>query len=230
MVSPQKIKYNGIFSTDLSPLDIIIDVAFETDNGATSSYLNRSAVASESYDGRYKNTYRYKHDELFSPKFTMVKKDFSDFTQEEVRKILKYLTSTDKPALLEVYYDGASNIVDWAAVGGWINIETYKLANNRTVGIVATFEAVTPYAMSRSYSITKTISSAIDNKIIIEIDTDDNKPICPRITINHGYGATAHSIVNLPDNVTFNSIIDMVDYVENTVYYNAVENMYYYKS
>lgn len=183
MVSPQKIKYNNIFSDiGLGALDIILDVAFDSDNGAMSSYLNRSAVASESHDGRYKNTTRYKFDELFSPQFTIVKKDFSDFTQEEVRKVLKYLTITDKPALLEVYYDGASNVVDWACIGGFTSIEMYKIANSRTVGIVAQFEAITPFAMSDIYTITKTITSA-DNKITINIDTDDNKPVYPRVTI-----------------------------------------------
>ena len=93
MVSAQKIKYNGIFSdTGLGDLDIILDVSFDSDNGAMSTYLNRSAIAAESHDGRYKNTTRYKYDELFSPQFTIVKRDFSDFTQEELRRLLKYLT------------------------------------------------------------------------------------------------------------------------------------------
>lgn len=185
MVSPQKIRYNNIFSdTGLGVLDIIFDVAFDSDNGAMSSYLNRSAVASESHDGRYKNTHRYKFDELFSPQFTIVKKDFSDFTQEEIRQVLRYLTSTDKPALLEVYYDGASNIVDWAAIGGWTSIEMYKLANNRTVGIIAQFEAITPYAMSDIYTITKNVSNPEDNAIIINLETDDpQNAVYPRITI-----------------------------------------------
>ena len=184
MVSPQKIKYNGVFSDiGLGDLDIIFDVAFDSDNGTTSSYLNRSAIASESHDGRYKNTTKYKYDELFSPQFTIVKKDFSDFTQEQVRRVLKYLTSTDKPALLEVYYDGESNVVDWACIGGWISIETYKIANSRTIGIVAQFEAVTPFAFSDIYTVTKTISSSTDNKITINIDTDDNHPVYPRIII-----------------------------------------------
>lgn len=196
MVSPQKIKYNGIFSdTGLGTLDIILDVAFDSDNGAMSSYLNRSAVASESYDGRYKNTYSYKYDELFSPQFTIVKRDFSDFSQEEIRKVLKYLTSTDKPAMLEVYYDGASNIVDWACIGGFVSVEMYKIANNRTVGIVAQFEAITPFAMSDLYAVTKTITST-DNKIIINIDTDDNKPVYPRITVKQNGVAGDVKIIN----------------------------------
>jgi hypothetical protein len=185
MVSPQKIRYNNIFSdVGFGTLDVILDVAFDSDNGTMSSYLNRSAVASESHDGRYKNTTNYKFDELFSPQFTIVKRDFSDFTQEDVRKVLKYLTSTDRPALLEVYYDGESNIVDWACIGGFTSIEMYKIANNRTVGVVAKFEAITPFAMSDLYTVTKTITST-DNKITINIDTDDNKPVYPSVTIKN---------------------------------------------
>lgn len=179
MVSPQKIKYNDTEKTIhqiLTPMDVILDVSFDSDNGTMSSYLNRSAVASESHDGRYKNTYKYKYDELFSPRFTIVKKDFSDFTQDEVRKVLKYLTSTDKPALLEVYYED-NDVVSWACIGGWTSIETYKIANSRTVGIVAQFEAITPYAMSRLYE------KVTNNTIQIDIETDDNQPVYPCITI-----------------------------------------------
>ena len=237
MVSAQKIKYNGVFSDlGLGDLDIILDVAFDSDNGTMSTYLNRSAVASESYDGRYKNTYSYKYDELFSPQFTIVKKDFSDFTRDEVRKVLKYLTSTDKPALLEVYYDGDSNVVDWACIGGWTSIETYKIANSRTVGIVAQFEAITPYAMSGVYTYDNisstsddgTVTLKSDNKITIDIETDDNKPIYPCVTINHGYNDTPHTIVDITGTNPFSSILDMIDYAENTVYKN--ESRYYWKT
>ena len=236
MVSPQKIKFNGVFSNDgLGALDIILDVTFDSDNGAVSSYLNRSAVASESYDGRYKNTYGYKYDELFSPQFTIVKKDFSNFTQEEVRKVLKYLTSTDKPSLLEVYYDGASNIVDWACIGGWTSIETYKIANSRTVGIVARFEAITPYAFSDLHTVTQTVSSPTNNKITIEIETDDNKPIYPRVIINHGYNPDdssttpiPHTVVDITGTKPFTNVLDMIDYVEDTVYKN--NSTYYWKT
>lgn len=207
MVSPQKIRFNGVWSTaGLNPLEIIMDVAFDSDNGEMSSFLNRSAVASESYDGRYRRTTRYKHDELFTPKFTMVKKDFSDFTQDEVRQVLKYLTHTDKPALLEVYYED-TEAVDFAAIGGWTEISTYKFANNRTVGIVATFEAITPYAMSDIWSFTKPAGQASFE--LIAIDTDDNKPIYPRVTIKHASSSVKfinkHTILN--HSQTYSSII-----------------------
>ena len=181
MISPHRIKYRGVESTELNILDLIMCVAFDSDNGETNTFLNREAVVSETYDGRYKRVHRYRYSESFSPKFTFMKKDFGNFTIEEVRQVVKWLTSTDTTALLDVYYDD-SNVVSWSAIGGWTEINTYKLANNRTVGIVATFEAVTPYAMSDLYTVTKTIAST-DNKITINIDTDDNKPIYPRVTI-----------------------------------------------
>ena len=181
MVSPHKIKFNQISSEELNVIDLIMCVAFDSDNGETSTFLGREAVASESYDGRYKNVTRYKYNELFSPRFTFMKKNFGNFTMEEVRQVLKWLTSLDTASLLNVYYDD-SEVVSWSAVGGWTEINTYKLANNRTVGITAVFEAVTPYALSDLYTATKTIT-ATDNKLTINIDTDDNKPVYPRVTI-----------------------------------------------
>jgi hypothetical protein len=193
--------------------------ALDSDNGETNSFLNRSAVQSESHDGRYKPTVRYKYDEVFAPKFTFLKKDFSDFSMEEVRLLLKYLTSKDTTALLEVFYDD-SNAVSWAAIGGWTEINLQKLANNRTIGVTAVFSAVHPFALSDLYTVTKTISSATDNKITIEIDTDDNKAVCPRITIQE-----KGSVVNIPSGTVYNALSDMV---ENTVYFNGTT--YYWKT
>ena len=195
MISPHRIKYRGIESTELNMLDLIMCVAFESDNGEMSTYLNREAIVSETHDGRYKRVHSYKYNESFSPKFTFMKKGFGDFTTEEVRRILKWLTSTDKTALLDVYYDD-SNVVGWSVIGGWTEISTYKMANNRTVGIIATFESITPYAFSDLYTITKTINSAT-NKIVIEIDTDEpNQPVYPRITIKQKGAAGDVKITN----------------------------------
>jgi hypothetical protein len=224
MVSPHHIKYAGIASDELNMIDLIMCVALESDNGETNTYLNRSAIQSESYDGRYKPTARYKYDEVFAPKFTFMKKNFGNFSMDEVRLLLKYLTSKDTTAFLEVFYDD-SNVVSWAAIGGWTEINLQKLANNRTIGVTAVFSAITPYALSDLHTVTKAISSPTDNKIIIDIDTDDNKPVYPKITINHGYNGTPHTLVRIPNDVELSTTSDMI---ENTVYYN--DAAYYWKS
>ena len=193
MVSPHRIKYAGVSSDELNILDLIMCAAIDSDDGESNAYLNRSAVQSESHDGRYKPTVRYKYDEVFQPKFTFMKKDFSDFSMDETRLLLKYLTSKDTAALLEVYYDD-SNAIAWAAIGGWTEINLQKLANNRTIGVTAVFSAVHPFAFSELYE--AEISSKTDNKLTINIDTDDNQPIYPRIIIQQNGTAGDIKITN----------------------------------
>ena len=219
MISPHRIKYNHIFSNELNIPDLIMCVALDSDNGETPTFLKREAVASESHDGRYKRIHNFKYTETFAPKFTFMKQDFGDFTIDEVRIVLKWLTSKDTTALLETYYDD-SNVVSWASIGGWVEPQTHKLANNRTVAITAVWDSISPFAFSDLYTVTETISNATDNKIIINIDTDDNKPVYPRVAIQH-----KGSVVRIADGTILTRMSDMV---ENTVYYNGTT--YYWKT
>ena len=219
MVSPHRIKYNNIFSNELNIPDLIMCVAMDSDNGETPSFLNREAVFSESHDGRYKRIHSFKYTETFAPKFTFFKKDFSNFEMDEVRIVLKWLTSKDTTALLEAYYDD-SNVVTWASIGGFVEPQTYKLANNRTIAITAVWDSISPFAFSDLYTTTKVISSVADNKITINIDTDDNKPVYPRITITQ-----KGSVVRIPDGTVLTYLSDMV---ENTAYFNGTT--YYWKT
>lgn len=218
MVSPHRIKYNNIFSNELNIPDLIMCVAMDSDNGETPSFLNREAISSESHDGRYKRIHSFKYTETFAPKFTFFKSDFSNFEMDEVRIVLKWLTSKDTTALLETYYDD-SNVVSWASIGGFVEPQTYKLANNRTIAITAVWDSASPFAFSDLYTITKTPTET-DNKITIDIDTDDNKPVYPRITITQ-----KGSVVRIPSGTTLTYLSDMI---ENTAYFNGTT--YYWKT
>lgn len=224
MISANRIKYNGIFSNELNMPDMVTCVAMDSDNGETSTYLNREAVVSESYDGRYKRISNFKYTETFAPKFSFFKKGFGDFTMDEVRIVLKWLTSNDKTALLETYYDD-SDVVSWASIGGWTEIQMHKLANNRTIAITAVWDSISPFALSDLYTVTQIVTNSMNNKITINIDTDDNKPVYPRVTIDHGYGGAHHTVVRIADGTVLTATSDMV---ENTVYYNGAT--YYWKS
>ena len=231
MISPYRVEYATFSSLDF---DLICDVAFESDSGATSSFLSREAVASETYRGDRKHVSSYKYTESFAPVITFVDKNFGEFTMERQRQILKWITSKDTPSFLSVYHDD-SNVVSYVILGNFISCDSYKLGNGRVVGFQCTFESVMPYALSDLYTVTKTISSPTDNKITIEIDTDDSKPVYPRVTINHGYDpdktsdiAIPHTVVDITGAKPFTSITDMADYVEDTVYKNGTK--YYYKT
>ena len=219
MISPYRVEYATYSSLDF---DLICDVAFDSDSGATSSFLSREAVASETYRGDRKYVSSYKYTESFAPVITFVDKNFGDFTMERQRQILKWITSKDTPSFINVYRDD-SNVVSYAILGNFVSCDSYKLGNGRVVGFQCTFESIMPFALSDLYTITKTITSADDNTITIEIDTDDNKPVYPRITIQEN-----GSVVNIPSTITFSNILDMSDYVENAVYYNGTT--YYWKT
>lgn len=224
MISPHRIKYNNIFSNELNIPDLIMCVAMDSDNGETPSFLNREAVFSESYDGRYKRIHGFKYTETFAPKFTFFKSDFGNFEMDEVRTVLKWLTSKDTTALLETYYDD-SNVVSWASIGGFVEPQLYKVANNRTIAITAVWDSTSPFALSDLYTVTQNVTNSINNKIIINIDTDDNKPVYPRVTMDHGYNGAHRTVVRIADGTILTRMSDMV---ENTVYYNGVT--YYWKT
>lgn len=214
MVSLNRIRFGGVFSNELNMPDLIMDCAFDSDNSEVNTFLTREAVASESYDGRNRRVSSFKYTENFAPKFTFIKKGFGDFSQEEIRALLKYLTSKDTTGLLETY-DDDSNVISWASIGNFSEIQLYKIANKRVIGVTAVWDSISPFAFSDIYTVTKTITST-DNKLTINIDTDDNQPVYPRITIKH-LGA----VVRIPDTISFNSVLDMIDCVEDTAYYNG---------
>lgn len=218
MISPNRIRFGGVFSNELNMPDLIMDCAFESDNSEVSTFLTREAVASETYDGRNRRISSFKYIENFAPKFTFLKKGFGDFTQDEIRSLLKYLTSKDTTGLLETY-DDDSNVISWASIGNFSEIQLYKIANKRVVGVTAVWDSISPFCLSDLYTVTKTITST-DNKITINIDTDDNQPVYPRITIQE-----KGTIVSIDSGTTLNLYSDIVP---NTVYYNGTT--YYWKS
>lgn len=230
MLSPYKIKWDDHFSTEFN---VLTDVVFDSDNGAVETHLSREAVASETYNGVFKRISGYRWNDNFTFQITIVKNDFSEFSATENRQILKWLTNRANVGFIDIYKDEEHpDEIAFCALGNFVNVSSYKLSNGRIAGYVADWESCTPYAMSRLYIETKTIDDAVDNKLTINIDTDDNQPVYPRITINHGYGtpSTPHLVVELPSDVIFDNLVDMADYVENTIYYNKTTNTYYYKS
>lgn len=166
-------------------MDLWTELCFDEDNGDVETHLSREAVISESYNGSFKRAHGYKWGESLTFSVTFIKQNYEEFTEQENRKVLKWLTSLPNASFVDIYMDD-SEVISWSALGNWINISQYKLANGRIAGYVAEFEAVTPWAFSALQTITKDVSDPTDdkNKIIIDIETDEpQSAIYPRITI-----------------------------------------------
>lgn len=186
MISPKKIVFNGKSNEDF---ELICDLCFEGgDNGETSSFLSRKAVKTETYNGAFSRSYGMKYDEVFAPQITLMKRNFDDFDFEEQRAVLAWLTSKHTTGYMDVYMtndDVAANSPSYCLLGGVTKIETYKLGNNRTVGIIFTFESLHPYALSPI----QTVDNKYATTLTITCNTDDpGSFVYPKLTIYFNKG------------------------------------------
>lgn len=211
MLSPYKISWDGLSSLEF---DVIVELAFESDSGAVETHLSKEAVVSETYNGVLKRVHGYKWSESFTFQLTLIKNDFGNFTAEENRRILKWLTGRPNAGFIDIYKDD-SEVIEFSALGNFVNVSTYKLGNGRVVGYVADWESLMPYALSRLHTVSKKISSAEDNRITIEIDTDESQSaVYPRVTITHD----GNNFVRIADDKEYDSNSKMLP---NTAYYNG---------
>lgn len=213
MINPYKISWDSYSSLDF---DVHTGISFDADNGNTSAFLSREASVSESYNGARKIPHAYKWGEVLSPTITFIKEDYEEFTSDENRKILKWLTGNPGTGVLSVYSDD-SEVIEYELIGNFTSVEQYKMANGRIAGYVATFTAITPWAFSPVINFTKTVDQPTE--FTINLETDEPKTaIYPKITIEEG-----NTIIVKAD---FEPNVSTGTYVSGTVY--EYQDMYWY--
>lgn len=199
MIAIKKFKMNGFSSMDFATFDLICDCGInDSDNGPMSSYLTREGVASETYNGRRKNISNLKYTEVFSPKITILKKGFEDFSMDEQRQVLKWLTGNNQVTFFDFYDDIYSEAPIYCVLGFVSTIETYKIANQRTIGYVVTIESVGPFAFSDINTYKRTITAP--TTFTVTCDNDDTAYVYPRVTVKHN--DTSVVITNATTNTT----------------------------
>lgn len=213
MISIHRLRYNRYSSEDFN---LCCELAFDSDSGATSTYLSREAVASETYRGDIQRTSSYKYTEVLEATVTFVDKNFGDFDLNRQRKILKWLTSKDTPSFLTIYHDD-SEAISYEILGNWTQCDTYRLGNGRVVGFQCTFTSISPFAFSPL--ITKTDLDFKDNKITINLETDDpQNAVYPRITIQQA-AVQDNEPLDKPLIVNINHVPTTEERIPGTIYF-----------
>ena len=196
MIDAHKIVYNNLSSEEF---DVTLHLSFDNESGASNSFLNREAISTEIYDGSRKFIHGSKYTDSAMPRFTLVKNNFGDFSSEENRRVLSWLTSNSKPSWLEVYQDD-SNVISYRYFCVVTNVEQYKLSNGRVVGYEFEIFSDSPYAWSRKLiypEIYLTVEELGNNDetndylaisgtqtFTIECNSDEyNKLLYPKVTI-----------------------------------------------
>ena len=211
LISPYRIKYRGKTNEDFY---LICDASFDPDSGNTESFLNKESVASNTYDGSRRNVHNYSYTDVMTVSITLIKKDYTEIETDENRKILAWLSGSNKVEELFVYHDD-SEVVSYRLIGNIVNIEQYKNTTGTIIGYVITFENNAPYAYSpvKSTSIKLIGQELTDNlgKIKINYKTDVyEKNLYPRITVTLGESIYIPTEED-PSDVNFNML-------DNTIY------------
>lgn len=227
MLAPNRIEWNGYSSLDFN---LITQLAFESgDSGETNTFLTKNAVVSETYNNQIKRGSSYKWGEEFTPRITFMKSDFGDFSPDENRRILSWLSGKQTPGFLTLYEDD-TKVITCEILGNFTSISQYKLGNGRVVGYMADFTSLLPYPLSsvKTYPTDTTEPQVITEPITITVKCLTDEPevfVYPKITItqNNSVVVTADSVLGS----TFQHGKAAPDgYVPGTVYlYN---NLYYW--
>lgn len=190
MNAPYKIIFRGQSSLDFG---CWTELAFDSDDGDSSSFLNQEAVASDSYNGSFRRVYGYKYNEVLSPQITFVKQNYSDFSEYENRKILSWLTGSKTATFLDVCRD-KNDVVSYSILGNFTEVSQYKTTNGCVIGYICTFESVSPYAFS--LPIVETMSTS--GEFIINCNSDElDAFVYPKLTLQMNDGASGNvNIVN----------------------------------
>ena len=194
---------------------IICHFSDNTDSGETDTFLSTEAVYSDSYDGTRRKFYGAKYDQVATPQITVIKQDGTELGIADNRNILKWLTGSRQSSWMDFYI---GDEVKYRLLGRVKSVSQYKM-DAKVVGLILTFESVSPYGYSSLQS-EPLVSSADDDEFhlltgekefTIECDTDD---LYSYVYMNTTF---INDVADGSLTITNNSIIDLNNNPEQTI-------------
>lgn len=213
--------YNGLNSAKDMGL-IITAFASDTDNGLTDTFLSMDISSDDYYDGTKRYTYNSRYNTQATVTITVVKNNGKDFSLQQVRSCLKWLTGAKTDSWLDMYN---GDEIKYSFLGRITNVQNYKL-DARIVGLTITFTSVSPWAYSAPQVFDCSIYQLIDitEEGVLLKGGDDAVPLG---TDSEG----VLSVSYLDNNNYFNITDDGVVYIDNsyrTVIDNRSDDLYTY--
>ena len=213
--------YNGLNSAKDMGL-IIAAFASDTDNGLTDTFLSMDISSDDYYDGTKRYTYNSRYNTQATVTITVVKNNGKDFSLQQVRSCLKWLTGAKTDSWLDMYN---GDEIKYSFLGRVTNVQNYKL-DARIVGLIITFTSVSPWAYSAPQVFDCSIYQLIDiTEEGVLLKGGDNA--VPLGTDSEG----VLSVSYLDNNNYFNITNDGVAYIDNsyrTVIDNQSDDLYTY--
>lgn len=156
--------YKGISSEEKG----LIICSFEPDSGHVSSFLGMESIFADNILTGVRHDYGAKYTDVAMPKVTMINFDGSEFSVDQFRDVVRWLSGARISSWLDFYEE---NTLVYSFLCKCTDVQQYKL-DGRTIGVTVTFTSVSPWAYSPLQEITQDISHTASETSgdIIKID------------------------------------------------------------
>ena len=147
-------------------------VAFEPDNGFKDTFLDMDQISEDYYDGTKKFLYGTRYNSTAAINITIVKMDGTDWSVNDNRKALRWLTGARTASWLDLcqYKEQEKGWVSsYSFLGTVKSPQQYKL-DGRVVGISFEFASITPWAYSAEQNFDRSIAQSllIDEGVLVK--------------------------------------------------------------
>lgn len=156
-----------------------IITAFEPDNGFQDTFLGMEQIYEDYYDGTKKFLYGTRYNTTATIHIALIKSDGTDWTINDNRKALKWLTGARTASWLDLYQ---GDIIKYSFLGTVTSPQQYKL-DGRIVGISFEFASITPWAYSSEQVFDRSIEQGLfvtDNGVLTanEFSVSEDGVLC----------------------------------------------------
>jgi hypothetical protein len=134
-----------------------IIAAFEPDNGFKDAFLGMDQVYEDYYDGTKKFLYGTRYNSTATISIALIKANGSDWTINDNRKALRWLTGARTASWLDLYQ---GDKIKYSFLGTVTSPQQYKL-DGRVVGLSFEFSSITPWAYSSEQVFDRSIAQAL---------------------------------------------------------------------
>ena len=173
-------------------------VTFSPDNGESDSYLSMESIYTDNYNGTMRYDYGAKYDTTTMLYITMIKDNYSDFSQVELRQILNWLTGLRQVSWLDLYKDDSDEI-SFSFLGRVTDVKLQKM-DARVIGLKVEFTSVSPWAYSgiRQYDLSLDGSELLYP--ILNASDEDSVYVYPKIVFTNKNANGSLQLLNITTN------------------------------
>ena len=159
---------------------------FDPDSGEADSYLAMEPIYTDTFDGEMRNDFGARYTDVARPVVTFAESDGSNISPYKVRSVLRWLTGSKDVSFMDICDDNGVSVC--AYIGRFTDVKLQKL-DARTIGIVAYFTSISPFAYSDIKEARFTVTQEGTN-FAIDNDTDDiYNPLYPSVIFNNKQAA-----------------------------------------